>query len=56
MKLDLLIINGTVIDPNGVARADIAVDDGKITGVFSSRISARPKTSSTRRGCWFFPG
>jgi allantoinase len=56
MRRDLLIVNGTVIDPYGISRADIAVDGGRVTGIFSPGDQRQSEEVIDAKGMLVLPG
>lgn len=57
MKVDMLIKNGNVVFPAcGVRRADIAVKDGKIAGIFNSEAEIEVTKIIDASNLYVFPG
>ena len=52
---DLVIRDGTVVTPDGVVSADIAVEDGVIAAI-APGVAGRRRTRSTREGLLVLPG
>ncbi len=56
MRYDLIIKNGTVVCPEGSARADVAVRDGKISSLMAPGAAAEAEVVLDISGKLLFPG
>lgn len=56
MKTDLLITNGTVVTHTGMVQVDLAVHEGKVTGIFSRGDNRQSEEVIDAKGMLVLPG
>lgn len=56
MVIDLLIKNGTVVNPEGVVKADVAISKGKIVGIGNKGLFEEAKEVIDAKDTLLFPG